>query len=198
VPIGRQTQASELELQGRAISSADGLPPLLLLGREFTHEQAEGMGNRMQREEGRVGSSDWPKKPPARTCPARILTSSLCIPRPKQDISIIGQNFTSVILQATSCQIGRLEPFYWYSWFDDLDVPCVVSAAFTGHVFPPSYLTMRQGVTSAFSLTVVPTHVMRLTLPSFVSFGARGCRTNEGRVRPEFFQCLHIVCRTWR
>jgi hypothetical protein len=79
VPIGRQTQASELELQGRAISSADGLPPLLLLGREFTHEQAEGMGNRMQREEGRVGSSDWPKKPPARTCPARISTSSLCI-----------------------------------------------------------------------------------------------------------------------
>ena len=64
MPVGRQIQASELELRGRTISSADGLPPLLLLGEEFTHEQDEGMGSRMQREEGMFGSSDWPKKPP--------------------------------------------------------------------------------------------------------------------------------------
>lgn len=64
LPVGRRIQASELELPGRAISNADGLPPLLLLGGEFTHEQVEGMDSRMQREEGRVGSSDWPKKPP--------------------------------------------------------------------------------------------------------------------------------------
>jgi hypothetical protein len=64
LPVGRQIQASELELQGRTISSAYGLPPLLLLGGEFTHEHVEGMGSRVQREEGRVGSSDWPKKPP--------------------------------------------------------------------------------------------------------------------------------------
>ena len=85
---------------------------------------------------------------------------------------LLGQNLPASYLQATFCQIGRLEPFYWYSWFDGLDVPCVVSAAFTGHVFLGRTLTMRQGVTSAFSLTAVPAHVMELTLPNFVSSGA--------------------------
>ena len=97
-PAGRRIQASELELQGRTISSAEGLPPLLLLGGGSRTNKSKAWGAGCRKKKGglqRVIGS----RSPHRNVPNTHLDLKPVHPaRLKQDISIIGLNFTSVIL----------------------------------------------------------------------------------------------------